>query len=171
MRVIDQAYTLASRELLRHFIYDLDLKARLRSFRAVFFLQKSDWLLQFMLQASCQELEKQYLHVNIQRLESALDLAFKSSSLSSDPFASEFEISLHTFSIEEAVQKLIHQMDGGASNSAGGASAGGGSGAGGEGGRSSSSRNPYMKPLYLISSVFTLKTPKNTKTLILLLLS
>ncbi|CAD7933656.1 unnamed protein product [Amoebophrya sp. A25] len=78
---IDLAYTSASRNLLNYFLHDgLQLKTRLRIFRALFFIEKGDWLSILLLHARS-ELEATTENVSLDRLESMLDLSLRSTTL------------------------------------------------------------------------------------------
>eukprot|EP00249_Psilotum_nudum_P020681 c27807_g1_i1 orf=331-1980(+) len=82
---VNVAYSFASAELLNLIIQKFDLFGRLRSVKHYFFVDQGDFLVYFMDIAK-DELVKRPATVSVEKLQSLLDLALRTSVAASDPY-------------------------------------------------------------------------------------
>ncbi|KAH9320641.1 hypothetical protein KI387_015280, partial [Taxus chinensis] len=85
LECINIAYNFASAELLNLINHKYDLMARLRSMKHYFLLDQGDFLVHFM-DIARDELVKRPATISVEKLQSLLDLALRTSIAASDPF-------------------------------------------------------------------------------------
>nr|ATG71066.1 Spc97 / Spc98 family [Cupressus duclouxiana] len=85
LECINIAYNFASAELLNLITHKYDLMARLRSMKHYFLLDQGDFLVHFMDTAR-DELAKKPAAISVEKLQSLLDLALRTSIAATDPF-------------------------------------------------------------------------------------
>lgn len=101
-RVIETAYSFASRELLQLLMHDKQLLARLNSIKRYFLLHQGDFFTHFMDIAS-DELSKPLAVKHSAKLESLLELALRTSNAVTDPFKDDLTCRLQQYTL---IQKL-----------------------------------------------------------------
>ncbi|WOK94035.1 gamma-tubulin complex component 2 [Canna indica] len=84
LECIKAAYDFASGELLNLIIHKYDLMGKLRSLKRYFLLDQGDYLVHFM-DISRDELAKRPEEISVEKLQSLLDLALRSTAAASDP--------------------------------------------------------------------------------------
>jgi gamma-tubulin complex component 2 len=97
---IDKAYEWSSKLLLEHLMGECQLLKRLESLKHYFFLDKGDFFLHFV-EGSEEILETQVNSMPIEKLESFLEMAIRTSSANADPFKDDVYCSLSAFGLIE----------------------------------------------------------------------
>jgi gamma-tubulin complex component 2 len=97
---IEKAYEWSSQQLLELVFGECQLIKRLESIKHYFFLDKGDFFLHFV-EGSEDILETQTNHITIEKMESYLEMAIRTSSANSDPFKDDVTCSLSPFGLIE----------------------------------------------------------------------
>ncbi|XP_024522183.1 gamma-tubulin complex component 2 [Selaginella moellendorffii] len=95
---INVAYNFASAELLSLIVRKFDLMGRLRSVKHYFLLDQGDFLVHFMDIAK-EELAKRPVALSLEKLQSLLELALRTSVAASDPYHEDLTCSLERSSL------------------------------------------------------------------------
>ncbi|KAK2716064.1 gamma-tubulin complex component 2-like isoform X2 [Artemia franciscana] len=104
---IEEAYSVASKNLLVHLMKEEDLLGRLKSMKQYFFMEAGDFLLQFQ-ELTESELLKNADDIVLIRLEPLLELALRTSSANADPYKDDLRISLLTFDLQTLINKIAN---------------------------------------------------------------
>lgn len=101
---IERAYSYASRKLMDLLIKEQDVIGRIVSLKHFFLLDQADYLVHFMDMAE-EELQKMTQDISLGHLESLMDLAVRSSTLSADQYRDDLRVTLVPYSL---VSQLFH---------------------------------------------------------------
>lgn len=100
MDQIESAYEWNAQRLTDMVMNECQLMERLHSINHYFFFDRGDFFSHFI--DGCEELlEKFTSEVNIQKLESLLDMAIRTSSANSDPFKDDVSCELNRYGVQE----------------------------------------------------------------------
>jgi len=106
LQVIDDAHGWACKTVLKLFFGDaLQLKTRLNTLRKFFFMGQADFMFNMFDLGHC-EFIKTCATLNKKRFDGWFAQAVRTSSLASDPYASEFQTCFHSFPLKYAAEFL-----------------------------------------------------------------
>ena len=103
---IESAFSYASQKLIDLLVREKDIIGRLMSLKHFFLLDQADFVVHFMDMAEF-ELQKRIGDISLSRLESLMDLALRSSTLSSSPYKDDIKIKLIPYDLPT---QLFHIM-------------------------------------------------------------
>ncbi|KAI9824115.1 MAG: hypothetical protein M1832_002185 [Thelocarpon impressellum] len=106
---VNAAYAHANSSLLNLLLTTHALPARLRSLKHYFFLDRSDWF-SYFLELGTSELKKQARHVNVNKLQSLLDLVLRQpgSVAGEDPFKEDVKVQMNEVSLTKWLMRVVN---------------------------------------------------------------
>lgn len=107
---IDIAYNFSSKELLNLLFEDCNLIEHIKSIKLYFFIEKGDFIVEFMNSAD-DELNKEIHEIVPTRLESLLELAIRTSVVNSDPHVDNLGIGLVNETILDQFSKVMPKTE------------------------------------------------------------
>lgn len=103
---INVAHDFASAELLNLIIHKFDLIGRLRSVKHYFFVDQGDFLVHFMDTAR-DELTRKTSAMSVEKLQSLLELALRTSVAASDPYHEDLACSIEELSLMAQLHNIV----------------------------------------------------------------
>lgn len=105
---VNSAYAYANESLLKLLLTTHGLRARLRSLKHYFFLDRSDFF-SYFLELSATELAKPAKRVNVSKLQSLLDLALRQpgSIAANDPFKEDVKVQMNEVGLTKWLMRVV----------------------------------------------------------------
>ncbi|KAK3585541.1 hypothetical protein CHS0354_022952 [Potamilus streckersoni] len=103
---IEKAYNYASKLLLDLLMEEKDLMARIKSVKHYFLLDKGDFIVQFMDMTE-EEMKEGIENIVVNRLESLLELALRTSTANIDPYKDDLRVNLLPYDLITMMFKIL----------------------------------------------------------------